>query len=207
MKFNDHSNLEGKHAFMGASKYNWLNYDDDTFEERYINQYAATIGELLHNLACNMIRNQVKLRKCDKNLIRMHLLTNGIPKQFIKADKWLPTLMNYINDAIDLRMTPEVILFYSNNCFGKTDCIYVDDKTIRIHDLKTGSAPVHIEQLLIYCALYCLEYFVSPEDKNVELRIYQNEDIIYHNPTAEEIESIKRIIVERDSYINHVILR
>ena len=28
MIFNNHSNLEGQHAFLGASKYHWINYDE-----------------------------------------------------------------------------------------------------------------------------------------------------------------------------------
>lgn len=27
MQWNDHSRLVGQHAFLGASKYHWLNYD------------------------------------------------------------------------------------------------------------------------------------------------------------------------------------
>lgn len=29
MQWNDHSRLVGQHAFLGASKYHWLNYDTD----------------------------------------------------------------------------------------------------------------------------------------------------------------------------------
>ena len=29
MIFNKHSNLEGQHAFLGASKFHWINYDED----------------------------------------------------------------------------------------------------------------------------------------------------------------------------------
>ena len=29
MNFNKHSKLEGQHAFLGASKYHWINYDAD----------------------------------------------------------------------------------------------------------------------------------------------------------------------------------
>ena len=36
MNFNRHSELEGKHAILGASKYSWLNYDD---ERAYLDYY------------------------------------------------------------------------------------------------------------------------------------------------------------------------
>ena len=29
MTFNKHYDLMGKHAFLGASKYHWINYDED----------------------------------------------------------------------------------------------------------------------------------------------------------------------------------
>ena len=29
MDFNRHLDLEGQHAFLGASKYHWINYTDD----------------------------------------------------------------------------------------------------------------------------------------------------------------------------------
>ena len=32
MIFNKHSALEGQHAFLGASKYHWINYDGITSE-------------------------------------------------------------------------------------------------------------------------------------------------------------------------------
>ena len=41
MNFNKHSNLEGQHAFLGASKYHWLNYNDDKLVETFSNLRAA----------------------------------------------------------------------------------------------------------------------------------------------------------------------
>ena len=35
MNFNNHSNLEGQHAFLGASKYHWINYGEDKVAEAY----------------------------------------------------------------------------------------------------------------------------------------------------------------------------
>ena len=40
MKWNDHHELEGTHAFLSASQYHWLNYTDDILIDRYIyNKY------------------------------------------------------------------------------------------------------------------------------------------------------------------------
>ena len=42
MNFNRHSEIEGLHAFLGASKYHWLNYDDDKLVDSY-SKYLATV--------------------------------------------------------------------------------------------------------------------------------------------------------------------
>ena len=44
MKFNDHSRLEGAHAFLSASKYHWVNYDDAKLIESYRTAQAAAIA-------------------------------------------------------------------------------------------------------------------------------------------------------------------
>ena len=143
----------------------------------------------------------------------LELLTNGIPGFIIDSldfDAMFDNLMNYVNDAIGFKMKPEVVLRYSNNFFGTADAIsYSEEKRIlRIHDFKSGTTPAHIEQLLIYAALFCLEYRIKPNEiERIELRIYQrNKDnipeILFHNPEADEIVSIIDTIVSLDKYIN-----
>ena len=92
-------------------------------------------------------------------------------------------------------MSTEVVLFYSKRFFGTADSISFRNGVLRIHDLKTGKIPAHMEQLEIYAALFCLEYKVKPGDIEMELRIYQNDEILYHNPTAEDILPIMDKIV------------
>ena len=41
MNFNKHSNLEGQHAFLGASKYHWINYTDEKIADAYTSYLAA----------------------------------------------------------------------------------------------------------------------------------------------------------------------
>lgn len=84
---------------------------------------------------------------------------------------------------------------------GTADAISFRNNFLRIHDLKTGKRPVHIEQLEIYAALFCLEYRVKPEDIHIELRIYQNDEILVHEPTAEDIIQIMNKIVHCDKVI------
>ena len=61
-----------------------------------------------------------------------------------------------------------------------------------------------MEQLEIYAALFCLEYRVKPGDIEMELRIYQNNEILYHNPTAEDIAPIMDSIITFDKVIKKI---
>jgi hypothetical protein len=108
----------------------------------------------------------------------------------------------YVNDAIGFKMKPEQVLYYSENCFGTADAIIFRNNLLRIHDLKTGVTKAHMEQLEIYAALFCLEYKKRPSDIDMELRIYQNNEIVIFNPTAEDIVPIMDKIITFDKIIN-----
>jgi hypothetical protein len=180
MKFANHSNLEGSHAFLGASKYHWLNYDDAKLIASYNNFLAVTRGTELHEFAAQCIRLGQKLPKSRK------------------------TLNMYVNDAVGFKMTPEQILYYSDNCYGTADAILFRNNMLRIHDLKTGAIPAHMEQLMIYAALFCLEYKTKPGSIDMELRIYQNDEILVHSPQADEIVPIIDKIISFDKLINRI---
>lgn len=180
MNFNNHSNLEGRHAFLGASKYHWINYDESKIAESYSRFLGVERGTVLHDFACQCIRLGQKLPKSKR------------------------TLNMYVNDAISYHMTPEQILYYSDNCFGTADAIMYRGNTLRIHDLKTGIVPAHMEQLEIYTALFCLEYKKKPSDMDIELRLYQNNEILYFKPTAEDIVPIMDKIIAFDKIIRRV---
>lgn len=180
MNFNRHSNLEGQHAFLGASKYHWINYSEDKVAEAYSKFLATQKGTVLHDFAARCISLGQKLPKSQK------------------------TLNMYVNDAIGYKMTPEQVLYYSENCFGTADAISFRNGLLRIHDLKTGEIPAHMEQLEIYAALFCLEYNVKPGDIEMELRLYQSDEILYYNPTAMDILPIMDKIITFDKVINKI---
>lgn len=180
MIFNKHLSLEGKHAFLGASKYHWINYDEAKVAESYSRFLAVQKGTELHAFAAQCITLGQKLPKSKK------------------------TLNMYVNDAIGYKMTPEQRLFYSDNCFGTADAIAFRNNCLRIHDLKTGLIPAHMEQLEIYAALFCLEYRVKPGDIEIELRLYQNNEILCHNPTVEDIAPIMDKIITFDKIISKI---
>ena len=171
MNFEKHLNLEGLHAPFSPSQSSWLRYDDEKALEVYANRKASEIGTKLHQWAKDTIDLGIKQPRSKK------------------------TLYAYVNDAIGFKMSTEVILFYSKRFFGTADSISFRNGVLRIHDLKTGKIPAHMEQLEIYAALFCLEYKVKPGDIEMELRIYQNDEILYQNPTAEDILPIMDKIV------------
>ena len=101
-------------------------------------------------------------------------------------------------------MSPEQVLYYSDNCFGTADAISFRNGLLRIHDLKTGITPAHMEQLYIYAALFCLEYKIKPSEIDMETRIYQTDDILVENPTAEIVLPIMDKIITFDKVINRI---
>lgn len=206
MIFNKHLELENKHAFLSPSKHYWLNYDEETLKARYISSYSEQIGTLLHELACKMITYRIKVKKTDSKILLLYLLDHGVPGTIIDVEKFFNNFMAYVNDAIGFRMSPEVVLKYSNFCFGTADSIFFDEKAkiLRIHDLKTGASPASMNQLEIYMALFCLEYNVSPKSIKSELRIYQSNEVAVLEPDPNEILKIMDLIKSYDKIIESV---
>ena len=68
MNFNNHSMLEGQHAFLGASKYHWINYDESKVAESYLKFLATMKGTTFHEFAAQCIRLGQKLPKSQKTL-------------------------------------------------------------------------------------------------------------------------------------------
>lgn len=180
MRYNEHSHLEGKHAFLSPSNYHWLNYDDQKLAARFQTHTKAALGSKLHDFAQKAIELRVKLPKNTK------------------------TLNRYVNDAIGYRMDCEVPLFYSPNCFGHADAVSFRNNTLRISDLKTGVTKASHMQLKVYAALFCLEYGVDPFSIDIELRIYQNDDVYFEEPNAEEISEIMAKIVDFDKQVDEL---
>lgn len=184
MNFNKHFELDGKHALLSPSKPYWLTYTPEQIRSFILSQQAAARGTRLHGIAADLIKEGLKLRGSTQ------------------------TLTAYVNDAIGYGMTPEVALKYSDTCFGHTDAISFDHGVLRVHDLKTGSGPVHMEQLEIYAALFLLEYErvygVNPMNTKVNLRIYQNDDIQEFTPDKDRVEEVILGIKEQDRLAQEV---
>lgn len=180
MIFNKHSDLAGLHAFLSASKHHWVNYSDEKLDRTYLASMAAQRGTELHALAHECIRLGVKLPKSQK------------------------TLNMYVNDAIGYRMVTEQVLYYSPNAFCTADAISFRSNKLRIHDLKTGVFPCSHHQTEVYAAYFCLEYKFKPFDIEMELRIYQNDDVNIHIPDPDVIAHIMDRIQTFDRRINEL---
>lgn len=164
------------HAFLSPSKYAWLNYDETKMLEVFNNFEASRRGTELHEWAAKTIKLGIKQQNSKK------------------------TICAYVNDAIRYGMETERLLYFSPYCFGTADAIVWNEKQriLRIHDLKTGITPAHMEQLVIYAALFCLQYKdqIPPVGSfGIELRIYQMDNVIIHQPEPEEISMVMAKIV------------
>lgn len=180
MRFKPHSDLAGKHAFLGASKPYWLNYDEEKLVETYDKSMTAARGTRLHNLAKLLIDEGV-----------------GLPDNGM-------TLNMYVNDCIGYRMKTEVTLFYSYYAFGTTDAIQFRDNLLQIFDLKNGVSPSKETQLEVYAALFCLEYNVKPAEIDYDLRIYQNDEIYDFDTDVERILHVMGKIVDYSRIIQEM---
>ncbi len=181
MRFNQHSQLAGKHAFLAPSQSSWINYDDEKLDRVFLSNMAAQRGTDLHDLANSLIRLGVKLPEDP------------------------PTTMSlYVNDAIGYRMTSEQKLFYSLNCFGTADSIGFRRNKLQIFDLKTGVLKTSERQLEVYAALFCLEYGFKPHEIEIELRIYQNNEVRVYEADPDVISHIMDKIITFDKRINQI---
>jgi hypothetical protein len=167
MPLNRNSNLAGLHAVLSPSTYHWLDYDEDKLAAYFFAKQQARRGDQEHALAKTLIEMRIKLPDNEK------------------------TLNQYVNDAIGFRMSPEITLRHSDICFGTTDAIGINSREsiLRIHDLKTGTSPTKMTQLIIYAGLFFLEYemLYHPRDIRVLLRIYQNNAFEEFEPSVPDL--------------------
>jgi len=165
---------------LSPSDYHWLNYDEEKLRRVFFTRMQAQRGTELHLFAHQAINLRVKLPDEPR------------------------TLNMYVNDAIGFRMQTEQILVYTDNCFGHVDCIKFNNNTLRIHDLKTGVSEASFHQLEIYAALFCLEYRFKPPEIDVELRIYQNDEVRVYNPEADVLFHVIDKIVTLDKHLTYL---
>lgn len=177
MDLKRHSNLEGLHAFLSPSKYHWIKYDEEKLDRVFTTAMAAQRGNELHDLARDLIRLGQKLP------------ANG------------KTMSMYVNDAIGYRMTPEQKLYYSPNCFGTADALRFHKNILRIFDLKTGVIEASVRQLEVYAAIFCLEYEFKPFEIDIDLRIYQLDEMRKYECDPDEIMHIMEKIKQLDKRI------
>jgi hypothetical protein len=178
VRFNRHLSLQGEHAFLSPSQYHWIHYTPDRLLERWTAAQASAYGIAQHEYA------------------HREILAG-------RRSALVGTIGLYINDAIQFRMNCEQVLYYSENCFGTADTICFRYNTLRIHDLKTGVYPGSVHQLEIYAALFCLEYDKNPFEIKMELRIYQDNEVMVFDADPEDISFIMERIRYFDKLIGH----
>lgn len=220
--FNNHNDLKGKHALFSPSQSSWLRYDDEKIAERVRNQYRTTLGTEIHDFAASQIelghkyssvRELIKdietYMYCKYMYLSNDLVVGDYPKKLISNLATLPkevfeAVRYYINHGVGFKMNVEQALVYSNHIFGHADTICFRNDFLRIHDLKTGANPAHMEQLKTYAALFCLEYGIKPANISIELRLYQWDGIVIEKPELEEIVMIIDRIVTSEKIAQQI---
>lgn len=210
MIWNEHSDLKGKHAVLGASQHAWLNDDDKKLVQRYFNSYATEIGTAVHEYAGKRIYRRMGLLDniSEKNALLMYLLEKDIPWKAIEIDRLFYNVLPYVNDAIGYKMRVEQPLWYSDLSFGTADAISYSRNVLRIHDLKTGLSPASMDQLMVYAGWFFLEYRkqINFQKSKTELRIYQNQEVLCYTPTNQDISGIMEKIVHGSVTIENEIV-
>lgn len=180
-RFNTHYLRQDRpHAFLSASKYAWIRYSDDKLMQVYSDRMNAQKGTELHAVAKDLIKHKIKLPDNAK------------------------TMNRYVNDAIGFQLTPEQVLFVSENCYGTADAIGFRKNLLRIHDLKNGVTESSFDQLKVYAAMFCIEYRMKPFEIEIELRIYQNDEVRIEAGDPDEITHIMSKIFQFDKLINEM---
>ena len=178
MKFDTrYQKLGDGHAFLSPSKYHWVSYDVDKLKSAYKHHRSAARGTELHEVASKLIRLGVHMPK-DRKAINA-----------------------YVNDAISHQMYTEVVLYHSPYCFGTCDAISYDGYWLRIFDLKTGESGGNMMQLMLYAALFCLQYDMNPDLMKFDLRLYHGAEVDIANPEPEAVKKIMVRIVESVSIL------
>lgn len=180
MNWNNHSELEGTHAFLSPSSYHWTNYTPEKLETVYRNVRAREEGTWMHNFASMAIQKKLKLARNKK------------------------TINMFVNDCIGFMMESEVMLYYSPNAYGTTDAISFKDNVLKIFDYKNGVTKASFKQLDVYAAIFCLEYGIDPRTIVIEQRIYQNNAFEESIPPPEHIQHIMNTIVSFDELIESI---
>lgn len=128
----------------------------------------------------------------------------AIEERHVQDDE-TTTIGMYINQCIQYRMSPEVVLYYSPNAFGTVDAIAYRYRVLRISDLKTGVTRTSQHQLEVYAALFCLEYEIDPYAmRGIELRIYQDGVCRVYDGVPGFIKNIMNKIVWFDKKLNEL---
>ena len=143
MTFNEHSRLIGQHAFLGASKYHWINYDADKLTTAYTNFMAAQKGTELHEFAARCIALGQKLPRSKKTLNRYSATLKIVSEQRI------PFASGMIF-CVSTTSRPESYRHTWNSCLSTMHCSALSTELNRaVSRSKTASTSLMIFSLPI----------------------------------------------------------
>lgn len=213
--------MDSLHAPFSPSQPAWLRYSDEELINAYKNKFRSEIGTEIHEWASHQIilgNKPSGIREVEKG-VKTHIYEKYMctysklyePEYgdiLLRHLRYLPgeayiSAKLFIGDSIGFHMESEQKLKLSNKINGTADAVrfYPKENLLRVSDLKTGSRPAKIEQVLIYAALYCYENRLDPLKTNFETRIYQNGVIHIEQPDKEDINDIYKNIVHKNEVL------
>ena len=213
MNFQTFSQNTDEHAPFSPSSPSWANMTDDEIVNAWKNKYRAAIGTDIHEWASTEIKCGNKpgsVREVARS-IRHHIYdkyeNNPDYRDIILSHlKYLPneaygSAKSFVTDSVTLGMDSEVKVGYSFFFNGAADAIKLENKLLRVFDLKTGSMLAKPEQLYIYCAEFCLQHRINPIEISFEIRIYQNDEIFGDKPSGSDILALMDNIAHKNKVL------
>lgn len=214
MIWNEYSKLRGTHSTFSPSQTSYVGIaEKGDALQRKVNKFRAAVGTEIHNWVFIRIKRMHKVSSVkeifydiDEMIFKEYFkedtdMITDYGEKLLKCLRQVPsevfeTVKLYVNDAIGFKMTPEEVVYYSDDIYGCSDAISFSSNFLRIHDLKTGSSNQdHIEQLLNYAALFCLQHKLDPKKIQSQLRVYKNGEAIIYDPNPDDIQIVMDSIV------------
>ena len=99
MNFNDHWNLEGQHAFLSASKYHWINYDDEKLA--FLHQKELVLNQTDTENILAAVRTVRDFGSDFFSSIEKALDSNAIAAMALMGQKLNPIVTTPVQDSIE----------------------------------------------------------------------------------------------------------
>jgi hypothetical protein len=167
--------------------------------ERLLKRFADNPRALplLEHARRTLLGQVPALRARVQGMLARLRLPKGAPAPTAPA----PTMAGPMRRPLSNGTYPEVSLRATSIGWkGKADLLVLGDEACEITDFKTGAAAeAHKFQVRVYAVLWRLDDELNPSGRVVDRLVlaYENQDVEVPAPSAQEIEDLRRDLVER----------